>query len=86
MDGKYSARQSLIQICGRCPTGATGKYLKGSGSKMLFLPLSGNPRIHDTVTGQLSGAASTIYEVEYNDRKPYPKLLNTFKRHIWICI
>jgi hypothetical protein len=38
------------------------------------------PYINDTVTGQLSGDASTIYEVEYNDRETLSEIIEYIQK------
>jgi peptidoglycan/xylan/chitin deacetylase (PgdA/CDA1 family) len=76
MTGKYVSEEILHFQ----PSGATGKYMKGSGSKILFLPLSGNPRVHDTVTGQSGGAVSTVYKVDYNDRETIAELIEYIQK------
>ena len=62
------------------PSGATGKYVKDSGSKILFLPLSGDPHINDTATGQSSGSVSVVYKVDYNDREIIAELIEYIQR------
>jgi len=49
------------------PSGAVGQYIKGSGFVIQFIPLSGNPKIGDTVTGQSSGATGKLDKVIYNE-------------------
>lgn len=61
------------------PSGAAGKYtVKGIcpfGSAMYITPLSGTPRVNDSVTGQSSGATGILDKVYYNEKENIDELI-----------
>lgn len=61
------------------PSGAGGKYIINGiypfSSAMRFVPISGTPRVNDTVTGLNSGAVCNLEKVYYNDRENITELI-----------
>jgi peptidoglycan/xylan/chitin deacetylase (PgdA/CDA1 family) len=75
--GVYVSGENLIFT----PSGAAGKYIEDNGSKLLFVPISGTPRVNDAVTGQSSGATARVSNLEYNDRETIVQIIEYIHRN-----
>jgi len=57
------------------PSGAIAKVTESGLWSMEFVPLSGDPQIGDTVTGELSGAVARMTEKYYNEREAINEMI-----------
>jgi len=57
------------------PSGAVGKFIKSFLWSMEFVPLTGDPQIGDTVTGESSGASARMTGVYYNERAAITEMI-----------
>ncbi|RJR14994.1 MAG: hypothetical protein C4581_13050 [Nitrospiraceae bacterium] len=57
------------------PSGAVGQFIKSFLWSMEFVPLSGDPQIGDTVTGESSGASARMTDVYYNERAAITEMI-----------
>jgi peptidoglycan/xylan/chitin deacetylase (PgdA/CDA1 family) len=67
------------------PSGTVGRYTTTLwfpfyGASMYIVPLSGDPRAGDTVTGTTSGATARIDKIRYNDPTQLADMIDYIKR------
>lgn len=57
------------------PSGAAGKFIKSGLWSMVFVPLSGEPQVGDTVTGDSSGASAKMTKIYYNEKAAITEMI-----------
>ncbi|MEW6602043.1 MAG: polysaccharide deacetylase family protein [Nitrospirota bacterium] len=57
------------------PSGATGKFTESGFWSIVFVPLSGDPRVGDIIVGESSGASAKITKEYYNEKKAITEMI-----------
>jgi hypothetical protein len=63
------------------PSGAVGKIIESGFWSTNFIPLSGEPQIGDSVTGQSSGAVGRLTRTYYNEREALTEMIEYIHRN-----
>ncbi len=63
------------------PSGAVGKFTESGLWSMEFVPLSGDPQIGDTVTGESGGASAKLVSIYFNEREAITEMIEYIHRN-----